>query len=261
MSPSQTSPSLYSMVGRTALVTGASSGIGRHMAKTLAQAGASVIVAARRVDKLQSLVDEIKASGAQAWAVSLDVTSAESVKNCYDQIEAHGLIADVIVSNAGTTVAKPALDQTEQDWDEVIDTNLKGCWMVDTEAARRLVKHKKPGSIINISSILGERVAGAVVAYAVSKAGVIQFTKALALEFARYGIRVNAILPGYVVTDLNSEFLASEAGKKLEARVPFRRFCQLEDLDGPLLLLASDAGRAMTGTALPVDWGHLVSSL
>ncbi len=252
---------LFSLQGRTALVTGASSGIGRHMAKTLAQAGAHVIVAARRADKLQTLVDEIKASGSQASAVSLDVTSADSVKACFDQIEALGLVADVIISNAGTTVAKPALDHTEQDWDDVIDTNLKGCWMVDTEAARRLVKHKKKGSIINISSIIGERVAGAVVAYATSKAGVIQFTKALALEFARYGIRVNAILPGYVVTDLNREFLASEAGKKLELRIPFRRFCQMEDLDGPLLLLASEASQAMTGTTLPVDWGHLVSSL
>ena len=252
---------LFSLQGRTALVTGASSGIGRHMAKTLAQAGAHVIVAARRVDKLHTLVDEINASGSQATAVSLDVTSADSVKACFDQIEALGLVADIIVSNAGTTVAKPALDQTEQDWDAVIDTNLKGCWMVDTEAARRLVKHKKKGSIINIASILGERVAGAVVAYSTSKAGVIQFTKALALEFARYGIRVNALLPGYVVTDLNSEFLASEAGKKLESRVPFRRFCQMEDLDGPLLLLASEASQAMTGTTLPVDWGHLVSSL
>jgi NAD(P)-dependent dehydrogenase (short-subunit alcohol dehydrogenase family) len=261
MSTAQSNTTLFGLAGRTALVTGASSGIGRHMAKTLAQAGATVIAAARRADKLQTLVDEIKASGAQAYAVSLDVTNAESVKICFDQIEALGRVADIIVSNAGTTVAKPALDQTEQDWDEVIDTNLKGCWMVDTEAARRLVKHKKKGSIINISSILGERVAGAVVAYATSKAGVIQFTKALALEFARYGIRVNAILPGYVVTDLNSDFLASEAGKKLEARVPFRRFCQMEDLDGPLLLLASDAGQAMTGTTLPVDWGHLVSSL
>ena len=252
---------LFSLQGRTALVTGASSGIGRHMAKTLAQAGAHIIVAARRVDKLQELVDELKASGSQASAVSLDVTSADSVKACFDQIEALGLVADVIISNAGTTVAKPALDHTEQDWDDVIDTNLKGCWMVDTEAARRLVKHKKKGSIINISSIIGERVAGAVVAYATSKAGVIQFTKALALEFARYGIRVNAILPGYVVTDLNREFLASEAGKKLELRIPFRRFCQMEDLDGPLLLLASEASQAMTGTTLPVDWGHLVSSL
>lgn len=253
--------SLFNLTGHTALVTGASSGIGRHMAKTLAQSGAHVIVAARRIDKLQALVDELKASGAQASAVSLDVSQADSVKRCFEEIEALGLLADIIISNAGTTVAKPALDQTEQDWDDVIDTNLKGCWMVDTEAARRLVAHKKKGSIINIASILGERVAGAVAPYSTSKAGVIQFTKALALELARYGIRVNAILPGYVVTDLNSEFLASEAGKKLESRIPFRRFCQMQDLDGPLLLLASEAGQAMTGTTLPVDWGHLVSSL
>lgn len=253
--------SLFNLTSHTALVTGASSGIGRHMAKTLAQSGAHVIVAARRIDKLQALVDELKASGAQASAVSLDVTQADSVKRCFEEIEALGLLADIIISNAGTTVAKPALDQTEQDWDDVIDTNLKGCWMVDTEAARRLVAHKKKGSIINIASILGERVAGAVAPYSTSKAGVIQFTKALALELARYGIRVNAILPGYVVTDLNSEFLASEAGKKLESRIPFRRFCQMQDLDGPLLLLASEAGQAMTGTTLPVDWGHLVSSL
>lgn len=253
--------SLFNLTGHTALVTGASSGIGRHMAKTLAQAGAHVIVAARRIDKLQALVDELKASGAKASAVSLDVSQADSVKRCFEEIEALGLLADIIISNAGTTVAKPALDQTEQDWDDVIDTNLKGCWMVDTEAARRLVAHKKKGSIINIASILGERVAGAVAPYSTSKAGVIQFTKALALELARYGIRVNAILPGYVVTDLNSEFLASEAGKKLESRIPFRRFCQMQDLDGPLLLLASEAGQAMTGTTLPVDWGHLVSSL
>lgn len=253
--------SLFNLTGHTALVTGASSGIGRHMAKTLAQAGAHVIVAARRIDKLQALVDELKASGAKASAVSLDVSQADSVKRCFEEIEALGLLADIIISNAGTTVAKPALDQTEQDWDDVIDTNLKGCWMVDTEAARRLVAHKKKGSIINIASILGERVAGAVAPYSTSKAGVIQFTKALALELARYGIRVNAILPGYVVTDLNSVFLASEAGKKLESRIPFRRFCQMQDLDGPLLLLASEAGQAMTGTTLPVDWGHLVSSL
>ncbi|MDN3988101.1 SDR family NAD(P)-dependent oxidoreductase [Zwartia vadi] len=252
---------IFSLVGHTALVTGASSGIGHHMAKTLSQAGAHVIVAARRIDKLQELVKEIQSTGGQATAVSLDVTDADSIKVCFDQIEASGLIADIIISNAGTTVAKPALDQTEADWDAVIDTNLKGCWMVDTEAARRLVKHKLKGSIINISSILGERVAGAVVGYVTSKAGVIQFTKALALEFARYGIRVNALLPGYVVTDLNSDFLSSEAGKKLESRVPFRRFCQMEDLDGPLLLLASNAGQAMTGSAIPVDWGHLVSSL
>ncbi len=252
---------MFSLKGHVALVTGASSGIGHHLAHTMAKAGAHVIVAARRSDKLATLVAELKAIGAKADAVSLDVTSQASVKACFDQIEAIAGVADIIISNAGTTVAKPALDQTEEDWDSVLDTNLKGCWMVDTEAARRLVKLKKPGSIINISSILGARVAGAVVGYSASKAGVIQFTKSLALEFARYGIRVNALLPGYVITDLNREFLLSEQGQKLMARVPSRRFSELSDMDGPVLLLASDAGRAMTGTSVTVDWGHSVSSL
>ncbi len=252
---------IFSLKGNVALVTGASSGIGEHLARTLARAGAHVIVAARRADKLASLVAELKATGAQADAVSLDVTSSSSIKACFDQIEHIAGAADIIISNAGTTVAKPALDQTEEDWDTVLDTNLKGCWMVDTEAARRLVKQKKKGSIINIASILGARVAGAVVGYSASKAGVIQFTKSLALEFARYGIRVNALLPGYVITDLNREFLLSEAGQKLQARVPSRRFSELSDMDGPVLLLASAAGQAMTGTTVTVDWGHSVSSL
>lgn len=253
--------SVFNLSGRVALVTGASSGIGRHMARTLSNAGAHVIVVARRVDKLEELVNELTQNGGLAHALPLDVTKSESVRACFDAIESIAGAADIIVSNAGTTVGKPALAQTEEDWDFVLDTNLKGCWMIDTEAARRLVKHKKTGSIINIASILGERVAGAVAPYSASKAGVIQLTKSLALEFARYGIRVNAILPGYVVTDLNEDFLSSEAGKKLEARVPFRRFGQMNDMDGPLLLLASEAGHAMTGTTIPVDWGHLVSSL
>ena len=124
-----------------------------------------------------------------------------------------------------------------------------------------MIKHGKGGSIINVASILGERVAGAVIAYTTSKAGVVQATKAMALELARYKIRVNALLPGYVATDLNSDFLESEAGKKLMSRIPGRRFCQMSDLEGPLMLLASDASLAMTGTTLAVDWGHLVSSL
>lgn len=253
--------SVFDLSGRVALVTGASSGIGRHMARTLSNAGAHVIVVARRVDKLEVLVNELTQNGGLAHALPLDVTQAESVRTCFDEIEKIAGVPDIIVSNAGTTVGKPALAQTEEDWDFVLNTNLKGCWLIDTEAARRLVKHKKTGSIINIASILGERVAGAVAPYSASKAGVIQMTKSLALEFARYGIRVNAILPGYVVTDLNEDFLSSEAGKKLEARIPFRRFGQMNDMDGPLLLLASEAGHAMTGTAIPVDWGHLVSSL
>jgi len=253
---------LFSLAGKVALMTGASSGIGRHLAKTLAAAGAKVIVAASRVDKLEELVKEIEAmGGAQAHAVALDVSNAESVRHCFDQIETLVGAADIIISNAGTTVAKPLLDQTEEDWDQVIDTNLKGVWLVDTEAARRMIKHGKGGSIINVASILGERVAGAVIAYTTSKAGVVQATKAMALELARYKIRVNALLPGYVATDLNSDFLESEAGKKLMSRIPGRRFCQMSDLEGPLMLLASDASLAMTGTTLAVDWGHLVSSL
>jgi NAD(P)-dependent dehydrogenase (short-subunit alcohol dehydrogenase family) len=252
---------LFNLQGKVALMTGASSGIGRHLAGSLALAGATVIVAARRVDRLETLVKEIQSTGGHAHAVELDVSNADSVRACFDQIETLAGAPDIVVSNAGTTVAKPLLDQTEADWDTVIDTNLKGVWLVDTEAARRMIKHGKGGSIINVASILGERVAGAVIAYTTSKAGVIQATKAMALELARHKIRVNALLPGYVATDLNTEFLESEAGKKLMSRIPGRRFCQMSDLEGPLLLLASDASCAMTGTSLAVDWGHLVSTL
>jgi NAD(P)-dependent dehydrogenase (short-subunit alcohol dehydrogenase family) len=168
---------------------------------------------------------------------------------------------DIVINNAGLTVTRPLLEQTVLDFDNVIDTNLRGCWMVATTAARRMVTAGRPGSIVNIASILGERVAGGVAPYAISKAGVIQATKAMALELARHGIRVNALLPGYVVTDLNREFLESEAGRKLRARIPTRRFGELTDLDGPLLLLASDAGRAMSGAVVAVDGAHLVSSL
>ena len=254
-------PALFSLAGRTALMTGASSGIGHHLAQTLASAGATVFVAARRVDKLEALVTKIRQEGGQAHAVALDVSDAASVQACFDAIEALAGAPDIVVSNAGTTVAKPLLEQTEADWDSVIDTNLKGVWMVDTEAARRMVRLGKPGCIINIASILGERVAGAVVAYTTSKAGVIQATKSMALELARHNIRVNALLPGYVITDLNRDFLLSDAGKRLQSRVPGRRFCEMSDLDGPLLMLASDASCAMTGATVAVDWGHLVSSL
>ena len=252
---------LFQLHGRVAMVTGASSGLGRHFAEVLAAAGASIVVAARRADRLSELVARLRDQGTQAHAVELDVTDAESVHACFDSIDKLTGAPDIVVSNAGVTVAKPLLEQTEADWDVVLDTNLKGCWMVGTEAARRMVAQGKKGSIINIASILGERVAGAVIGYTVSKAGVIQATKAMALELARHGIRVNALLPGYVMTDLNSDFLTSEAGDRLRSRVPARRFSDLSDLDGPLLLLASDAGRAMTGSTVEVDWGHLVSSL
>ncbi len=165
------------------------------------------------------------------------------------------------MNNAGITVTRPLLEQTEDDWDQVMTTNLKGCWLVATEAARRMVAAGRGGAIVNVASILGERVAGGVAPYAISKAGVVQATKAMALELARHRVRVNALLPGYIVTDLNRAFMESDAGEKLRARIPSRRFGELADLDGPLLLLASDAGAAMSGACVAVDGGHLVSSL
>ena len=250
----------FRLDGQLALVTGASSGLGQHFAQVLAQAGARVALAARRVDKLQSLVEDIQRSGGDAVAVALDVSDAASVRACFDALAPFG-VPGIVVNNAGVTVTKAALEQTEDDYDQVLDTNLKGCWLVATEAARRMVAAGQGGSIVNVASILGERVAGGVAPYAISKAGVVQATKALALELARHQIRVNALLPGYVVTDLNRDFLASEAGEKLRARIPSRRFNELEDLDGPLLLLASAAGAGMSGATLAVDGAHRVSSL
>ncbi len=253
---------LFDLAGKLALVTGASSaGLGRHFARVLAQAGAEVVVAARSSDKLEALVAEIAAAGGRAHAVSMDVTDFAGVAAAFDRAAELAGVPDIIVNNAGLTVTKPLLQHTEADWDRVVDTNLKGGWLVATEGARRMVAAGKQGCIVNIASILGQRVAGGVAPYAISKAGVVQATKAMALELARHGIRVNALLPGYVITDLNRDFLTSEAGDKLRLRIPSRRFCELDDLDGPLLLLASDAGRAMSGACVAVDGAHLVSGL
>jgi NAD(P)-dependent dehydrogenase (short-subunit alcohol dehydrogenase family) len=251
----------FRLDGRLVLVTGASSGLGWHFAEVLAAAGAELIVAARRSDRLKALVDAIAGAGGKASAVTLDVTDGMSVRVAFDQMAQCVGVPDVIVNNAGISIVKPLLDQTESDWDEVIDTNLKGVWLVATEAARRMVTAAKGGSIINIASILGERVAGGIAPYAISKAGVIHATKTMALELARHQIRVNALLPGYIATDINREFLASDSGERLRQRIPSRRFGEHGDLDGPLLLLASEAGRAMSGAAIAVDGAHLVSGL
>lgn len=243
--------------GKRVLVTGASSGFGAHFAQLLASAGAEVVLAARRTDKLQSLADSLRAQGAKVSAVAMDVSSKERV---YDGFEQTGP-CDIVINNAGITVTRALLDQTEEDWDSVIDTNLKGGWLVATEAARRLRDAKRGGSIVNIGSVLGERVAAGVAPYAISKAGVVQATKVMALELARYQIRVNALLPGYVVTDLNRDFLESEPGQKLRMRIPTREFVQMADLNAPLLMLVSDAGAGLTGACIAVDRGHLVNTL
>lgn len=247
---------LFSLAGKRALVTGASSGLGAHFAAVLAQAGAAVTLAARRKDALADVAGHIVRSGGTATVMTLDVTDNAS----RDTLPAALADVDIVVNNAGIVRDGPALDQTEADWDAVIDTNLKGMFLV-AQAAGRAMKARGGGSIINIASILGLRQAGAVLPYAVSKAGVVQMTKVMALELARHGIRVNALAPGYLDTELNRAFWETEAGQALIRRVPQRRLGRLEDLDGPLLLLASDASRFMTGTAIAVDGGHLVSSL
>lgn len=246
---------------RHALVTGASGGLGRHFAGVLATAGARVSVAARREAALAQTVQSIRASGAQAQSVRMDVTDASSVEQGFAEAETQFGPVNILINNAGVTATRAALDIAENDWSSVIDTNLKGCWLVAQHAARRMIHRGVGGSIVNIASILGLRVAGGVAPYAISKAGVVQMTKALALEWARHNIRVNALAPGYIETDLNDAFFASDAGKALIRRIPQRRLGEARELDGPLLLLASDAGSYMTGSVIAVDGGHLVSGL
>ena len=248
------------LTGRTALVTGASSGLGRHFARVLARAGAEVIVAARREDALQEVCNEIAGQGGGARAVQLDVSDPASVENAIEAAASSGGL-DILVNNAGVTVSKSVLDVSEEDWDHVIDTNLKGSFLVAQATARLMKARGRGGSIVNIASVLGLRVAGHVSPYVASKAGVVHLTKAMALELARYNIRVNALCPGYIETELNRDFFQSEAGQALIRRIPQRRLGRPSDLDGALLLLCSEAGSYITGSTLAVDGGHLVSSL
>jgi NAD(P)-dependent dehydrogenase (short-subunit alcohol dehydrogenase family) len=251
----------FDLSGKVALVTGASSGLGVHFARTLASAGASVAIAARRADRLASLQAELRRAGSKAAAVDLDVQSAKSVSAVFDAIEQALGAIDIVVNNAGISVVKPALDMPEEDWDAVVDTNLRGAWLVTQTAAKRWVAAKRPGVVVNIASILGLRTIGQVAPYNASKAGLIHLTRVLAMEWARYDIRVNAICPGYIETEMNSDFWKTPAGQRLIERIPQRRIGQPEHLDGALLLLASDAGSFMTGSVLTVDGGHTVSSL
>jgi len=251
----------FDLSGKVALVTGASSGLGVHFARTLASAGASIVVAARRADRLSSLQAELQQDGTKAVAVSLDVQSAASITAAFDAAERALGPIDIAVNNAGVSIVKPALDMPEKDWDSVVDTNLRGAWLIAQTAAKRWVSAKRPGAIVNIASILGLRTIGQVAPYNASKAGLIHLTRVLAMEWARHDIRVNAICPGYIETEMNSDFWKTPAGQRLIDRIPQRRIGQPEHLDGALLLLASDAGAFMTGSVLTVDGGHTVSSL
>ena len=252
------SATTFDLGGKVALVTGASGGLGLHFARTLADAGAKVALAARRKEQLEANAATIGADS--AIAVAMDVSEPESVDRGVAEVaERFGGPATVVVNNSGVTASQTALDLDPADWDKVMDTNVKGAWLVARAAARRMIDAGVGGSVVNIASILGFRVAGRVAPYAASKAGLLHLTRALALEWARYGIRVNAIAPGYVETDLNRDFFASDPGKALIARIPQRRLGRLEDLDGALLLLASDASAYMTGSVLTVDGGWLAA--
>ncbi len=251
----------FDLSGKAALITGASSGLGVHFARTLTGVGAAVAIAARRADRLSALQAELQKDGARVIAVDLDVQSGVSVAEAFEQAEQALGAIDIVVNTAGISIVKPALEMPEADWDAVVDTNLRGAWLVAQAAGRRWVAAKQPGVIVNIASILGLRTIGQVAPYNASKAGLIHLTRALAMEWARHDIRVNAICPGYIETEMNSAFWKTAGGQRLIERIPQRRIGQPEHLDGALLLLASDAGAFMTGSIVTVDGGHTINSL
>ncbi len=246
---------------RAAIVTGASSGLGAHFARLLAADGIGLLaLAARRIDRLEAVADECRALGARrVMVVPLDVTDEAAIREAFGAVAREGGGLDLIVNNAGVADTAPALETTLSGFDKVMDVNLRGVWACAVEAAR-LMKGRG-GDIVNIASILGLRVANNVAPYAVSKAGVVQMTKALALEWARHGIRVNALAPGYIETEINEDVFSSDAGAKLIARIPMRRIGRLADLDAPFRLLAHGASAYLTGAILAVDGGHSTNSL
>jgi NAD(P)-dependent dehydrogenase (short-subunit alcohol dehydrogenase family) len=251
----------FGVAGQVALVTGASSGIGRHFATLLAAAGAKVALAARRVDRLAELAREIEATGGESLPIACDVTRSDNVAAAVATAEKELGPLSVLVNNAGVVVSKPVLQHTEADWDYVVDTNLKGAWLMAREFAQHLVGLKRPGRIINISSVLGSRTIGRVPAYCAAKAGLTHLTHVLAMELARYDILVNALAPGYVETDFNRAFFQTEPGKALISRIPLKRLGRTGDLDGALLFLASPASAYVTGAVIAVDGGHGVAAI
>lgn len=248
----------FSLHGKTALVTGASSGIGYAIAKGLAGAGATIVATARRKEKLDALVEEIRSEGGSAFAFAMDVTDKASIKHTFDSAAEQVGLINVIVNNAGVIDAKNFMKIDDDSLEFVMGTNFTGVWHVAQEGARRLIAAKQPGSIINISSILGLAVLPGQTTYSASKAAVIQLTRNMAIDLTRYNIRVNAIAPGSFITPINEEYYNTAEGKAYIEQLPARRVGNLEEIIGPAILLASDAGSYINGTTIPVDGAHHV---
>src|SRR5262249_29329244 len=249
---------MFSLKGRVALVTGASSGLGVQFAKALADNGAAVAVVARRLDRLSTLKKEIEKNGGRAVAIEADVTDQAGMIRAFDSAEKAFGTVTILVNNAGIAHGGRAVEMPPEEWRKVLSTNLDAVFSWAQEAARRMLAAKKQGTIVNVASVLGLAVAKGAVAYATAKAGVVQLTKALAVELAFKGVRVNAIAPGWFVTEMNDDYLAGEHGAALKREIPMGRFGNPGDLDGALLLLASDAGSYITGATIVVDGGQVV---
>lgn len=252
-------PAIFDLTGKTALISGASSGIGLHTAKVLAQAGAAVALGARRVDRLHDAVKALRDNGHEACSVTLDVTRSETIAAAWAAAEAKlGQPIDILFNNAGVLYTERFLKQDVTEIERIFDTNLKGAFLMAQEAARHMTQ-RGSGTIINVASTSGLRAGGLLSSYGASKAGLIHLTKVMALELASRGVRVNALCPGNMKTDMHGSFVDRGLADNLLSRIPMRRFGEVDQLDGATLLLASQAGSYMTGAVIPVDGGQLLS--
>ena len=247
---------LFRLDGRVAFVTGASSGIGATLARALAAAGASVALVARRLERIESLAAAIEAEGGRALPVVLDVTDRAAIPAAFDAVERRFGIADVVINNAGMAEPSLFLRMDAGALERTMATNFTAPWHIAAEAARRMIAADRPGSIINVASVLALGNAPGYSAYSASKGALVQMTRSLALEFVRHRIRVNALAPGWFISEMNADYFASDKGKAYIQRMPPGRTGELHELVGPTLLLASDAGSYVNGVVLPVDGAH-----
>ena len=253
---------MFNVKNKNILVTGASSGLGQHIARFYAEQGANLIICARREERLQQLKTELEQQYAiQVHYYCFDINQRDAVQAMLQDLQQQQMNIDVLVNNAGVGNSKRFLDYVDADWDSIVGTNLKAPWMCAQEVAAYMIQHNIAGSIINITSILSETINVGVAPYCASKAGLKHLTEVMAVELARFNIRVNAIAPGYMVTEINQDYLQSDAGQAILKRIPMRRFVEFSDLNGTLFLLASEASRGMTGVEIRVDCGHSCSPI